>query len=450
MKSDRVCAIEPIINCVFGFYREDEIKKLATVNITKPEGLSSLGIGTLNGLYDSRMGTMDSHDTTKICGTCKLNHFKCPGHFGCIQLNVPLYNPGIYRFIRYIMGLKCYNCHHLLLDKPRYEILKNKLNALNNGYIFDLKYIDKEIIAMDEYMQPKSKKFVNKYDVGKKKSSKKKKDNNNTIKQETTNISDIFNDDSDFSSNNNDNDMIMDSDNDNNSSNDGNNYPSFVDSGLIEGTTLQIIQKRWELFELVFGSWLPLNQCQICKCVRVTFTQDSDHTHIVQQPLTKRKNIYIKSGVRLISIDNKNKSPAIDKPTTLTVNIVKKHMKALWETEHFIMKQLFNVNLLNNYDKYSMINCDYNQFFYQLIVVPSNRYRPMMSVGPRKAGHPQNKIYRQIIKANTQIAKLSQQINDMRKSGMKTYILCIYSKCFCNILQIYYIVRFIKKIEDQG
>lgn len=45
------------------------------------------------GLYDPAMGPMDPKER---CATCSLNSFECPGHFGHVDLSVPLYNPLVF------------------------------------------------------------------------------------------------------------------------------------------------------------------------------------------------------------------------------------------------------------------------------------------------------------------------------------------------------------------
>lgn len=42
------------------------------------------------GLYDPAMGPTERKG---ICATCKQDHVFCPGHFGRVELPVPVYNP---------------------------------------------------------------------------------------------------------------------------------------------------------------------------------------------------------------------------------------------------------------------------------------------------------------------------------------------------------------------
>src|SRR5256885_269083 len=49
---------ESITQCFFGFYNEDEIRKLSCCEITEPKALSVLNTPQPNGLYDPRLGAI--------------------------------------------------------------------------------------------------------------------------------------------------------------------------------------------------------------------------------------------------------------------------------------------------------------------------------------------------------------------------------------------------------
>lgn len=53
------------------------------------------GFPVKGGLYDPRMGA-DEEDS-QICDTCGLGYHNCPGHFGHIELTVPVFNPLMYK-----------------------------------------------------------------------------------------------------------------------------------------------------------------------------------------------------------------------------------------------------------------------------------------------------------------------------------------------------------------
>lgn len=83
--------------------------------ITNPQYLDSVGNPAVNGLYDLALGPPDSRE---VCATCMQNFSNCPGHFGHIELPLPVYNPLFFDVcIVYVLnycwrkGLWCPGCH---------------------------------------------------------------------------------------------------------------------------------------------------------------------------------------------------------------------------------------------------------------------------------------------------------------------------------------------------
>ncbi len=59
-------------------------------NITNSQLLDNVGSAAANGLYDLALGPADNKE---ICSTCMQDFSSCPGHFGHIDLPLPVYNP---------------------------------------------------------------------------------------------------------------------------------------------------------------------------------------------------------------------------------------------------------------------------------------------------------------------------------------------------------------------
>ena len=93
-----------------------EIKYKETYNGNKPK---------TGGLFDMRMGTLEPG---VICPTDNLNHTKCPGYFGHIQLEKPVYYIQYLNTIQQILEAVCFKCSKLLLNKNDYT----HFNSLNN------------------------------------------------------------------------------------------------------------------------------------------------------------------------------------------------------------------------------------------------------------------------------------------------------------------------------
>ena len=76
----------------FSLLSPEEIRSQSTCKIndhtlytTSQDGISTPSPG---GLYDLKMGTIDSN---VICETCQQKSSLCPGHFGYIELAAPVF-----------------------------------------------------------------------------------------------------------------------------------------------------------------------------------------------------------------------------------------------------------------------------------------------------------------------------------------------------------------------
>ena len=99
--------LSEIAEIEFGLKSSDEIRaeSVAKIDSSKLTG----GPGTV---YDDRMGTIDNE---KICETCKEGAKDCPGHFGHVELNVPIIHPLFYKHVTDLLGCFCIDCNRLLL-----------------------------------------------------------------------------------------------------------------------------------------------------------------------------------------------------------------------------------------------------------------------------------------------------------------------------------------------
>lgn len=76
----------------FGLLSPEEIKSMSVAQIEYPETMDESGSKPRQmGLSDPRMGTIDRNYK---CGTCDQNDKECPGHFGHIELAVPVFHVG--------------------------------------------------------------------------------------------------------------------------------------------------------------------------------------------------------------------------------------------------------------------------------------------------------------------------------------------------------------------
>ncbi len=118
-----------IDNLFFNFLSEEEIEKLAVVEITDPKYTESVR----GGLYDLRMGPLNNND---ICETCEANYKDCQGHFGYINLAVKIPHPLRSKTIVEYLSLFCKNkkCHRLIIKEEKINLLEFNKYKNENRY----------------------------------------------------------------------------------------------------------------------------------------------------------------------------------------------------------------------------------------------------------------------------------------------------------------------------
>ena len=118
-----------------GTYSEEEVRKFSVVQVTVPATMDPLSSKPIpGGLYDLRMGP--EGPGAQRCETCTLSHASCPGHFGHIELCLPLFNPLLMQFTNSLLGLCCHNCFSLKLSEKRtarYAEILRGLRGSRNG-----------------------------------------------------------------------------------------------------------------------------------------------------------------------------------------------------------------------------------------------------------------------------------------------------------------------------
>ena len=94
-------------------YTPEETKKLSVKKLTNPETFDALLHPNFGGLYDPALGPTDKDD---LCGTCSQNYIYCPGHFGHLELPLPVYHPLFFKELLQILRSSCFKCGDLLFS----------------------------------------------------------------------------------------------------------------------------------------------------------------------------------------------------------------------------------------------------------------------------------------------------------------------------------------------
>ncbi|KAL6257208.1 hypothetical protein P5V15_012135 [Pogonomyrmex californicus] len=136
---------------LFSVFTANDIRNLSVIKIRTPLSFNILGHPLKGGLYDPSLGMIKN--SLELCSTCGHNGFKCPGHFGHIELPVPVVNPLFYKALSMLIRLSCPNCFSLQVPSYIKLLLSAKLKLLYQGQLSDLESLDQEVISMISSVQ---------------------------------------------------------------------------------------------------------------------------------------------------------------------------------------------------------------------------------------------------------------------------------------------------------
>ncbi|MDW8042383.1 MAG: DNA-directed RNA polymerase subunit A' [Nitrososphaerota archaeon] len=118
----------------FGLLSPEMIRSMAVAEISNPETYDEDGAPIATGVMDPRLGTLEPGQRCKTCGNTYLN---CPGHFGYIELAVPVIHIGYVKVIHELLRSTCRSCGRLLLPEEqiaKYKAEVEKLKSENRQY----------------------------------------------------------------------------------------------------------------------------------------------------------------------------------------------------------------------------------------------------------------------------------------------------------------------------
>ncbi len=106
---------------MFGLLSPEKIRKMSATRIITPDTYDEDGFPIEMGLMDTRLGVIEPGLRCKTCGQ---NVRDCPGHFGHIELAMPIIHVGFAKTIFNIMKATCRGCGRLLLNDKQVEKLR--------------------------------------------------------------------------------------------------------------------------------------------------------------------------------------------------------------------------------------------------------------------------------------------------------------------------------------
>ncbi len=102
----------------FGIVSPQEIRKLSVVEIQTADTYDEDGAVIPSGLMDNRLGVLEPGQRCRTCGNTAT---RCPGHFGRIELAVPIVHVEFTKKIYNLLRAFCRNCGRILLSEKSIE-----------------------------------------------------------------------------------------------------------------------------------------------------------------------------------------------------------------------------------------------------------------------------------------------------------------------------------------
>jgi DNA-directed RNA polymerase subunit A' len=125
-------AVEEVVHKVvdeisFGLISPQDIRKLSVVEIQTPDTYDEDGAPITAGLMDGRLGTLEPRQRCKTCGNTAA---RCPGHFGHIELAVPIIHIEFSKIIYDLLRTTCRNCGRILLPDETVKRVKARITRI--------------------------------------------------------------------------------------------------------------------------------------------------------------------------------------------------------------------------------------------------------------------------------------------------------------------------------
>lgn len=135
--------IKRIGSIKFSCISPDEIRRMSAIKIITADTYDDEGYPIQQGLMDPHMGVIEPGLRCKTCG-CKVD--ECPGHFGHIDLAMPVIHVGFIKDIKLMLESTCRVCGRLMLPPEEISSKVERLNAISElgGDTMDQKLYSKE------------------------------------------------------------------------------------------------------------------------------------------------------------------------------------------------------------------------------------------------------------------------------------------------------------------
>ncbi|MDH5531920.1 MAG: DNA-directed RNA polymerase subunit A' [Candidatus Bathyarchaeota archaeon] len=123
----------------FGILSPQDVRRFSVAEIQTADTYDEDGAPITSGLMDGRLGTLEPRQRCKTCGNTAM---RCPGHFGHIELAVPIIHVEFTKKIYNLLGVTCRNCGRALLSPERIAKIKDEIKNTREllGTVLDQLY----------------------------------------------------------------------------------------------------------------------------------------------------------------------------------------------------------------------------------------------------------------------------------------------------------------------
>ena len=111
----------------FGIISPQEIRRFSVAEIQTADTYDEDGAPITLGLMDGRLGTLEPRQRCRTCGNTAI---RCPGHFGHIELAVPIVHIVFTKIIYNLLRATCRNCGRVLFSTDRIAEIRARIERV--------------------------------------------------------------------------------------------------------------------------------------------------------------------------------------------------------------------------------------------------------------------------------------------------------------------------------
>ena len=113
----------------FGLLSPQELRKFSVAEIQTADTYDEDGAPITSGLMDGRLGTLEPRQRCRTCGNTAI---RCPGHFGHVELAVPIIHIEFTKIIQNLLTSTCRNCGRILIEDEQAEKVRRRIHRMRS------------------------------------------------------------------------------------------------------------------------------------------------------------------------------------------------------------------------------------------------------------------------------------------------------------------------------